>query len=92
MGSLSSRPKAPKKPKVVFVSKPAVSSVTQAESGSSSSSETKTDQAPEQALAEERTASLLKRDRGRFGTVQTGFRGFLGVSDEGSQRKTLLGE
>ena len=44
--------------------------------------------------AEARTESLLRRSRGRFGTILTGFRGFLDESnrDETTSRKTLLGE
>lgn len=44
--------------------------------------------------AEARTENLLRRSRGRFGTVLTGFRGFLNASDnnQSSGRKTLLGE
>jgi hypothetical protein len=59
----------------------------------SRSSETSTNDA---ALASEaRSDSLLRRTRGRFGTVLTGFRGFLSPQAESSSddgRKTLLGE
>ena len=39
-------------------------------------------------------ASLLRRERGRFGTILTGFRGLLGANDtaQTTTRKTLLGE
>jgi hypothetical protein len=44
-------------------------------------------------IAEEaRRSNLLGRDRGRFGTVQTGFRGLLSLASSLGQRKTLLGE
>jgi hypothetical protein len=43
---------------------------------------------PEQA----RTQSLLQRNRGIFGTVQTSFRGLLDLANPASGRKTLLGE
>lgn len=41
-----------------------------------------------------RRESLLRRSRGRFGTILTGFRGFLDSSEssKSSGRKTLLGE
>ena len=42
---------------------------------------------------EARTENLLRRSRGRLGTILTGFRGFLDSSkDQSSERKTLLGE
>jgi hypothetical protein len=48
-------------------------------------------QSEEQINAEARRKSLLRRSRGRFGTVLTGFKGFLSQSNNDS-RKTLLGE
>lgn len=40
-----------------------------------------------------RKENLLSRNRGRFGTVLTGFRGFLSAATGNEkQRKTLLGE
>lgn len=41
-----------------------------------------------------RTQSLLRRSRGRLGTIVSGFRGFLNPieNDSGASRKTLLGE
>jgi hypothetical protein len=48
---------------------------------------------PEEQQAEARTQSLLTRDRSRFGTVTTSFRGLLGLATGGNtQPKTLLGE
>lgn len=49
-------------------------------------------QTPEQQADETRRRDLLSRDRGFFGTVQTGFRGLLGMATENNSRKTLLGE
>ena len=46
---------------------------------------------PEQQADEARRRDLLSRDRGFFGTIQTGFRGGLSLAQPG-QRKTLLGE
>jgi len=42
--------------------------------------------------AEAREHSLLRRNRGRFGTIKTGFTGFLSPSQSDNSRKTLLGE
>lgn len=41
-----------------------------------------------------RTGSLLRRSRGRLGTIATSFRGFLSstAGDLNEKRKTLLGE
>ena len=48
----------------------------------------------EQRAEDARTQSLLRRSRGRFGTILTGFNGFLNSenSSENEPRKTLLGE
>jgi hypothetical protein len=46
----------------------------------------------EQQATDARRKSLLGRDRGLFGTVQTGFRGLLNIGDPYTPRKTLLGE
>ncbi len=46
---------------------------------------------PEQEK-ETRKQSLLRRDRGRLGTILSSFRGILGLSDNTPVRKTLLGE
>lgn len=60
------------------------------ESDSSSEPE-KTD---EEIQAEGRTEGLLRRSRGRLGTILTGFTGFLNSISQGEEkrRKTLLGE
>jgi hypothetical protein len=84
MGSLTSKPKAPKQPKVVYV--PATAPPPAA-------TDPQTGPTPEEAAAAARTQSLLSRSRGRFGTIQTGFRGLLlGPGDNNERRKTLLGE
>ena len=80
MGSLTSRPSVPAQPQVVFVPQPAPTPV---EEGPPSAEET---------ASQARRQSLLGRERSRFGTVQTGFRGLLGLTDNAAQRKTLLGE
>lgn len=46
---------------------------------------------PERQASETRRKNLLSRDRGRYGTVQTGFRGLLSLASN-IGRKTLLGE
>lgn len=46
----------------------------------------------EEIALEARKESLLRRSRGRFGTILTGFRGFLSSTDANDTRKTLLGE
>ena len=85
MGGLVSKPKAPAAP--VVVQSNVVAPVQQAVTQETPSPETGTDP------AEQRKANLLARDRGRFGTVLTSFRGFLGQNNAATiQRKTLLGE
>ena len=86
MGSLTSRPSVPAPQPPVIVSPPPapVQPVTPTSTDDKGSSE--------QSASEARQQSLLGRSRGRFGTVQTSFRGLLGLSDNSAQRKTLLGE
>jgi hypothetical protein len=83
MGSLSSRPTVPAAPQSI------AQPITQAPA-------TPVIAAPTiDAVAEEsarRTQSLLRRNRGITGTIQTGFRGLLAQSENTTQRKTLLGE
>ncbi|HNQ91695.1 MAG TPA: hypothetical protein PKI93_02065 [Alphaproteobacteria bacterium] len=83
MGSLVSKPKAPKTTTVV-VSKPAVTTT-------NSSSSTTTEPDPVE-VARERAENVLRRNRGVWGNVLTGFRGILSTGDGVPQRKTLLGE
>ncbi len=106
MGSLTSGPSAPStpSPQIVYVpqtisTSPVTSSLTStATSGaattgsvaSSDSTATNTD-----AVINETTEqSLLSRDRSRFGTITTSFRGLLGLGEQAqaAPRKTLLGE
>lgn len=47
---------------------------------------------PSQQASDARRRDLLNRDRGIFGTIQTGFRGLLGMATQNKIRKTLLGE
>jgi len=88
MGSLTSRPSVPTQPQVVFVPQPVVTTPPAAPTPSGEAKEN----SAEETSSEARRQNLLGRERSRFGTVQTGFRGLLGVSNETGQRKTLLGE
>lgn len=89
MGSLTKRPKIPKQvmpaPTIQYLPAPAPSESTP------SSQEQATE---EERRAEARKESLLRRTRGRLGTVFTGFRGLLNPNDgaEAQGRKSLLGE
>lgn len=73
----------PKTPQVVYVQSPAPAPAPAplSEPGKSE----------EEIAADLRRENLLSRNRSRFGTVLTGFRGFLSP-DNGNTRKTLLGE
>ena len=87
MGSLASRPSVPApQPQVVFV--PQTTTI----ADTSTTENTNTDAADSQTESEVRQQSLLQRDRSRFGTVLTGFRGLLSLNENSGQRKTLLGE
>ncbi len=95
MGSVTSRPKVPAQPKqqIVYVQAPqpvytAPSTYTAPTVNQPVAAPQPT---PEEGKAEARKQSLLTRDRSRFGTVTTSFRGLLGLGNSG-QSKTLLGE
>lgn len=77
MGSLTSRPKITK-PAAVVTSSPV------------RPAETKT--AEEEVVAKERVETILRKNRGTFGTILTSFRGVLGSNTSAPHRKTLLGE
>jgi hypothetical protein len=81
MGSVTSRPKAPAQAVSQVVYQPIQKPV-----------EIPTAPGPAEDAAQARKSSLLARDRGRFGTILTSFRGFLTQKESGPQRKTLLGE
>lgn len=83
MGSLLSSPKAPK----------AAPKRTKAASSASTTPPVTPSQASRETIAsEEREQNLLSRNRGRLGTIETGFRGFLSTSTATAGRKNLLGE
>lgn len=88
MGSLSSRPKVKSSPQVVYVPAPAAPAA-----AAPSTPPPAITPGPQPADdAQDRAEGLLLRDRGRFGTVLTGFRGLLSLADNLQPRKNLLGE
>ena len=87
MGSLSSRPKAPTQPQVVFVPQ---TPTTPAPTAVKPASTQNTDMP--QDMIEAREDDLLRRQRGQSGTVRTGFRGLVANAAAANERKTLLGE
>lgn len=93
MGSLASRPSVPQQ-RVVFIPapkpEPAPAAAQEGKTDSGNSGDTALKDGENRSAA--RTASLLKRSRGRFGTIRTGFRGLLSPAGQESGRKTLLGE
>ncbi len=91
MGSRTVSPRAPTQPQIVYVPAQTTSTNTPSASDENQSSETSSAVTDEQR-SETRTQNLLQRDRSRFGTVLSGFRGVLGLSDNAPQRKSLLGE
>lgn len=93
MGSITSRPKVPSSPQVIFVPAPSAPAPSAPSSGSGSSGAGTPPPAadPQEVAAQVRRENLLRRDRGRLGTILSGFRGFL-TSQSDSGRKTLLGE
>jgi hypothetical protein len=84
MGSLSSRPKVPSAPQVVYVPQPTTPT--------SSPDPVDTVTNSEAVSKEAREENLLRRSRGTAGTVLTGFRGLLETIGGNQSRKTLLGE
>ena len=99
MGSLTSRPKVPETilPQTVFFEQPVAESITNpvpvVDVPTSTNTEDVQDSpTPSNTDAEIRISSLLRRNRGITGTIQTGFRGLLSESGVVPQRKTLLGE
>ena len=84
MGSITKRPKAPTVQPYV---PPTVTPVTSVETP------VEPEKTDSEIAAEAREKSLLRRSRGRFGTVLTSFKGFLSSANDGeAPRKTLLGE
>ena len=99
MGSLASRPKAPKLTQQQPAYIPVYSSSSSSPASASSPGVTQTNPAStpdittaENIAAQARSLGLLDRTRGRISTVLTGFRGVLSQGGNTLQRKTLLGE
>ena len=89
MGSLASRPKVPQV-RTVVVQQPVPQSQTPVKTATPSVDQpARTD---DQIASDVRTDDLLRRSRGRSGTILTSFRGLQGASEQADGRKTLLGE
>ena len=95
MGSRSISPRAPTQ-QIVYVPQSTSVAETSTESTSSSTSSGDTGESStvltDEQKSEVRTQNLLSRDRSRLGTVLSGFRGILGLSNQAPSRKSLLGE
>ena len=91
MGKILSGPKAPPVQTIINNPAPATSVST---STASTTTDTSTENEDSQISTELRTESLLRRSRGRLGTVTSSFRGFLDSVGNTAEtaRKTLLGE
>lgn len=90
MGSISSGPKVPSyqpSPQIIYMPAP----VTTYTPVTQTSVDTQGTTPDTKSADEVRNDNLLARDRSRFGTVTTSFRGLLGLAENGA-RKTLLGE
>ncbi len=101
MGSLTSRPAIAQpyvQPQVVYAPPPRPAAQAQeiskpAPSGNVSEGDADSAQDADLSNADQqREDNLLTRSRSRFGTIKTGFRGLLSLSDPTANRKTLLGE
>lgn len=84
MGGIISKPKAPEP---VIIQQPAPAAPDPVIETPTAPDPTEA----QEAESRERARSLLARERGRLGTIATGFRGFLQERAQ-SERKTLLGE
>ena len=84
MGSLISPAKVPSRPQAIIQKAPVSSAVTES---------TETSEAASDVLSSEvRVENLLRRNRGRLGTIVTGFKGVLDSNTSQKKRKKLLGE
>lgn len=90
MGSITKAPVAPSAPQPVYYYLPSPPPPPPTNTGTDTPTGGGTT-TPEQDK-ETRKQSLLRRDRGRLGTILSSFRGILGLSDNTQPRKTLLGE
>ncbi|MEM9469624.1 MAG: hypothetical protein AAF988_05620 [Pseudomonadota bacterium] len=85
MGSLTKRPKLPNQPQQIIRTVEVPVTTTPTPSAEETEAASKVEQ------QEARQESLLRRSRGRLGTIFTGFRGLLETRGD-TQRKSLLGE
>lgn len=96
MGSITKAPTAPAPaPTPVYYYVPTTPSPTPgADTGTNTGTNTGSGDTPTTPAQdkEAREQNLLRRDRGRLGTILSSFRGILGLSDNTPARKTLLGE
>lgn len=98
MGSLTSRPKAPKQTVKITQAAPPAPAPSAAPPPSPAPApvtpapETAPEPSAEETQAAARVQSLLSRNRGLFGTVLTGFKGLLSPAEKTPHRKNLLGE
>lgn len=90
MGSLTSRPRVSTGTQTVVTTTPTTTENPSPDN--TTSTQTTDDTTSIENEQRSQTANLLLRDRGRFGTILTGFRGLLGTTDKNTGRKTLLGE
>ncbi|MGB1077271.1 MAG: hypothetical protein ACPG05_03110 [Bdellovibrionales bacterium] len=86
MGSLVSKPKAPRT-QTIIQQVPATNTVSEARA-----TEAVEEKSSDILSSEARSENLLRRNRGTFGTILTGFRGVLSANEGQQKRKTLLGE
>lgn len=91
MGSITKPPVAPSAPPPVYYYVPSPPPPPPPPTNTGTDTPTNGGTTPEQDK-ETRKQSLLRRDRGRLGTILSSFRGILGLSDNAQPRKTLLGE
>jgi hypothetical protein len=96
MGSLTARPRistgASTNATTVTQPLPHISTSPPEESADTSAAQTTGTESESADIHMARSLSLLSRDRGRLGTILTGFRGLLSQSNQNNGRKTLLGE
>lgn len=101
MGSLTSSPKIPSyqapAPQIVYVPQPVAPTPSPASVSAPLPSDVSVSDSAEPSIEETQSAArednLLRRQRGRFGTITTGFRGILSQTNSAAPaRKTLLGE
>lgn len=106
MGSLISKPKAPPAPAPVIISNPLPAPASTVEPDNENrtenmGSETESaadksavdaDSGDNNAARQNRASDLLRRNRGKGGTILTSFRGVLNDRLKNEPRKTLLGE